>query len=111
MILSKDYKDGKYVVFKKEEFDQWWGQGSVGGTKHNVPAPEFLDDTVVIRLQDVFAGPALAAYANSISVAIEAMRMDQPFNQEVIDHLQRVADYFSEQAEEAFANLTKKLPD
>lgn len=67
-----------------------------------------LDDAVVIRRQDVFAAPALDAYANSIQVAL----MLDPGNEHAI-RLREIADYFSEQAAKSWDNNghPRKLPD
>lgn len=93
--------DDKYVVFKRPDFNRWWSQGSVGGTEHRVPAPSALDDAVVIRRQDLFAGPALAAYAACIAMVARA-------NNDA--GLQAVADYFHQQSVAA-GEEGWKLPD
>jgi hypothetical protein len=64
-----------------------------------------LPDAVVIRRQDLFAGPALHSYASSISIASK-LNADP----DLTKGLQGVADYFHDQAvladEEGW-----KLPD
>jgi hypothetical protein len=69
-----------------------------------------LPDAVVIRRQDLFAGPALHSYAAAISIAVKLSRDNGIAKQgnrtvdEVLDdaasirHMQGVADYFHEQA-------------
>jgi hypothetical protein len=92
--------DNKYIVFKRSE----WGQ--VAG-----PAQE-VEDAVVIRRQDVFAPPALDAYANAIQVVIETLQLDasEPRTFELMGRLQYIADYFHDQAAKSWSEQ-RKLPD
>lgn len=69
-----------------------------------------LHDSVVIRLQDRFAPPALDAYANSITIAIETLDA-AGIDGEVVDRLKKVADYFHERAAESWQRDDRKLPD
>jgi hypothetical protein len=97
--------DDKYVTFKREDFNAWWNQTSVGGTRHDVPAPQEIKDAVVIRRQDYFASPALAGYAASIAIAIRLSDDDKKRAE-----LMPVADYFQRQSELA-AEEGWKTPD
>jgi hypothetical protein len=115
----------KYIVFKREDFFQMMGflalppwtdnDGNLIGSDIDC-APlaeqiqakvlEFaLADAVVIRRQDLFAGPALHSYASSISIASK-LNSDP----DLTKGLRNVADYFHDQAvladEEGW-----KLPD
>jgi len=63
-------------------------------------------DAVVIRLQDVFAPPALDSYANSIAIALELIASDG----EQWKSLRAIADYFSEQASISW-DTNRKIPD
>jgi len=99
--------DDKYIVFKKEEFDAWFDWLTENITDTFV-APDELEDAVVIRTQDLFAGPALHAYASSIAVVIEVLR--QFGHVEQADSLVDVSDYLFQRAEEADA-IHGKLPD
>lgn len=130
--------DSKYIVFKRAAFYEmmgrlalppFYGQTSSGrqevAGKHWDCAPMAEDirataercclpDAVVIRRQDIFAGPALEAYANAIQCVIEAM---QQFNithegrsPSTADRLQEVADYFHQQSEKSYG-ASRKLPD
>lgn len=95
--------DEKYVVFKREEFQRWYQTvDSAGGT-----VPMALDDATVIRGQDLFAGPALHAYAASIAIAVKILANTDP---DLAKSLRDVADYFSERAAEA-DEISHKLPD
>ena len=71
-----------------------------------------VDDAVVIRRQDVFAPPALDAYANAIQTSLEILRHSAGVTYEGVDveRLQEVADYFSDQAAKAWTEQ-RKLPD
>lgn len=91
-------RDEKYIVFKRVD--------NTGGI--NIYG-EPLEDAVVIRKQDVFAPPALDAYANSIMVVIEALKVtgSEPG---LVPRLQKIADYFRAQAEDAY-DMQRKLPD
>lgn len=91
--------DTKYVVFKKEEFKQWWLENG----SPTPPTP--LEDATVIRGQDLFAAPALDSYANAIAIAMMVMPAGDERNS-----LSRVADYFHDRAQEA-RMIGYKLPD
>lgn len=106
--------DEKYIVFKRKEFI----------TKMNALRLEVdqsivshiqsgaIDDAVVIRRQDVFAPPALDAYANSITIVIEVLKKSNPdiTTEGLIKGLRDAADYFHEQARESWQTV-RKLPD
>jgi hypothetical protein len=70
-----------------------------------------LDDAVVIRRQDVFAPPALDAYANAINAGVEvASRCGADLSTSRVEDLQRIAEYFHEQAAMAW-DTNRKIPD
>jgi len=96
---------GKYVVIKREDLDAMYnGRESY---KREVLA-KALDGCVVIRLQDVFAAPALHSYAAAMGVATRFMMDGLPAKR----HLQDLADYFHEMAMKAEDEHTdKKVPD
>ena len=94
-------RDDKYVVFKRDEYTRWF-QALQAGSDYDVDLPRYIPDAVVIRTQDVFAGPALHSYASSISVAARLMHDDKD--------LQEIADYFHHRAVEADEG-PRKLPD
>lgn len=102
-------KDEKYVVFKKSEFDAWWQQPTVGGSHHRLPSPEAVHDAVVIRRQDVFAPPALDAYANGITVVLEILKK-VGVSPDIVIPLEAKADYFHAQAHRSW-NTDRKIPD
>lgn len=112
--------DSKFIVFKRSDFNDMLtlahGQLTVtGATK--VLEEGAVDDAVVIRRQDVFAPPALDAYANAIMAAVEISLevsghvggIDE--DPEPVKRLREIADYFHAQAEEAYANSQRKVPD
>lgn len=105
--------DEKYYVFKREDFLQMlgsmglppWTDGviTVEG-KHldcAVLVSQMLEETektrvkdaVVIRRQDLFASPALAAYASCIAIVVRITT-----DLELKKRLLKVADYFHEQS-------------
>lgn len=99
-------EDDKYVVFKRDEFNEW-----LDGDRKDRDLPRYLDDAVVIRRQDVFAAPALDAYANCISAAVQVMKLGgTEYSNGQARRLQNVADYFQAQAEAA-REVLPKIPD
>jgi hypothetical protein len=96
--------DEKYIVFKRDEFNAWWEEHY-----GPLPTPQELEDAVVIRTHDIFAGPALHVYAHSIGLNVR-------YCSEKLTalRLQRIADYFETRATEAdeyAADDTAKIPD
>jgi hypothetical protein len=106
--------DDKYVVFKRDEFEQWLG--TVASPTHPTDPDEYeraasalvVDDAVVIRRQDIFAAPMLECYAASISVAADVIQ--QRGDEVGTKGLRKIADYFQRQADEA-RDTTSKVPD
>lgn len=88
--MSDKLKNEKYYVFKNEK-------GLVGAR---------VEDAVVIRKQDVFAAPALDAYSNAITCAVELMPDDSPHKERLKD----LADFFHQQAVESWI-MDRKIPD
>lgn len=86
--------DQKYIVFKREDFEN---------TSEVLLAE--IEDAVVIRLQDIFAAPALYTYYNSIQVAMTLL----PPNERAA--LLPIADYFHEMATMADKTDHRKIPD
>jgi hypothetical protein len=110
-------ENDKYVVFKSEELIE-------ADKKHLVlgDLPEPLKDAVVIRLQDVFAGPGLFAYASAIQTAIDIMDMEAQMlsmhreetwstDPRTRMQLEELRDFFAEQAQLAVDHPHKKIPD
>lgn len=98
----------KYFVFKKEDWDK-----KIDDNLHDLvfDRAQPIPDAVVIRLQDVFAPPALDAYANAILTAVEIMRADSAgYNSATVERLQRIAEYFQDQALIAW-DTQRKVPD
>lgn len=98
--------DDKYVVFKKEDFveGKTWREGFK-------PDARPLEDATVIRGQDLFAAPALHAYANAMGVAISILKQDdRPTTEAIVERMREVADYFHQRAVEA-EEIGFKLPD
>lgn len=102
--------DDKYVVFKKEKFDFW---AKVG----DLPIDEtiMVRDAVVIRHQDLFAEHGLRAYAGAVITAIDIINeigvdVETEDGTSATHHLQKLADYFNDQADLA-RDATSKIPD
>lgn len=66
-----------------------------------------LDDAVVIRKRDVFAAPALYAYAATIQSVIEVQEASQKVD---TDHLRELVDFFAGEADQA-RRIQGKVPD
>lgn len=96
--------DSKYVVFKRVDVEPYL---VVSGSKL---LQKVLDDAVVIREQDVFAPPALDAYANVILAFVEAVESVDTVPMEETKRLREIADYFHERAVSAW-DRDRKLPD
>ena len=98
----------KYVVFKREDFEHVLRKFSSGTGELALLGEVELNDAVVIRRQDVFAPPALDAYANAITLAAELLEKSGVDN----DHhgLREIADYFHAQAALSW-DTDRKLPD
>ena len=77
---------GKYVVFKRSDFERTLTQDLITRYKELE-----LPDAVVIRRQDKFASPCLLTYAAMISMVAESCpdKIQQA-------ELQAIADYFHE---------------
>lgn len=118
-------KDSKYLVWKRDEMENWMSERATEGLPSPVP------DAVVIRRQDVFAPPALDAYANAMQCVIEAFSRATSGTEiiepnaniegddslsiyftpsEIAKRLQEVADYFHQQAALAYEG-DRKFPD
>ena len=100
----------KYVVFKREDWEAHLDQPGC------MPESLEVDDAVVIRRQDVFAPPALDAYANLITAAIQISQDAAGFipgvdeELEATKRMREIADYFHEQAQISYDTF-RKLPD
>lgn len=96
----------KYIVFKQDEFDRW---ANSLGENDMERMPLGLQDAVVIRRQDVFAPPALDAYANAMQTCVEVLcNGSKPTG--TAERLQDIADYFHDQAAKSWTEQ-RKLPD
>lgn len=121
--LNQPTEDDKYVIFKREDWDHYMSpieMGRMGVDPMNairLLEDRAIPDGTVIRRQDVFAPPALAAYANGIGVALAVEQVSSGMPREVNEvgrNLQRTADHFQRQSELAYeehANGYGKLPD
>lgn len=103
--------EAKYITFKASEFREACLQRR---ERSDIPASEVLldvahlDDAVVIRQKDIFAGTALHAYSAAVQNAVEIM---EGLGARVPDYLYDLRDDFAELAEGADAHKAKRLPD
>jgi hypothetical protein len=104
-------ENDKYVVFKRGEFD---GIHSLE-LKEGAKLPKPLEDAVVIRRQDIFAGPGLFSYANAIQTAIDLIGAPGELGTvsalNELAKLEELRDFFWEQAMMASHEPNKKVPD
>lgn len=117
-------KNEKYVVFKREDWDEVMRRTQAINDDRTQGLPPVsplaplmtlnqmeIDDAVVIRRQEVFSGPALAAYAHGIHIAIKVARLHETGEpNETARRLVEIADYFHEQSELAYGE-SFKIPD
>lgn len=99
--------DNKFVVFNRQRL-----LAVMPMDDQKLYMPLQVDDAVVIRQQDIFAGPALHVYSASINAAIMAIKDRDP--KADCRKLQSIADYFHEQATEAdqlAGSEAGKIPD
>lgn len=122
--IVHDSPDQKYIVFTREAFYQLMGQlalpnpdtfgwdgetdcAAIANKVQHFAEQNCLTDAVVIRTQDVFAGPALHAYYSAISLVIKGMVETYGTPNEssnaatILKGLRSAADYLHERAVEA----------
>lgn len=101
--------DGKYSVFKTEEFEK--DVPNAGEAFNHIA----LDDFVVIRFQDIFAGPGLAAYAHAVQTFLDGVHFLDPKNEIITEYekerIEELRDFFSALSDRAFEHPLKKVPD
>lgn len=110
----------KYIVFKRKHWEQFLIDMATPalradtGRKLNALCEGEVADGVVIRRQDAFAPPALDAYSNAITVALnvlsEADGGADIYDAEIPKRLREIADYFHGQAALSW-DAHRKLPD
>lgn len=95
-----DEIEEKYVVFNKAKFDAWLDSSPYSSPNGRV------EDAVVIREQDIFAGPALEMYSAAMTVALRVMVKDHAS----YARLKEIRDYFRRCADRSYEMATK-MPD
>jgi hypothetical protein len=118
-------ENDKYIVFKAGDavYNATTGKYEIEAIKEGGESA-VLHDAVVIRPQDIFAGPGLSAYAASIQTAIDLIKAEIRQQKEHapkqviveedeagIEHLEELRDFFWMQAYEALNREDKKIPD
>ena len=117
-LLPGSEAGAKYAVFKISDYEQLTDVATLQ-RRGISPTQAFrllhgtlIDDAIVIRRQDVFAAPALYSYANSIIVAVKAIKADAGgYNEPLVERLLKIADYFMSEADKAAHENKGKLPD
>ena len=94
-------KDIKYIVFKREDWEAFERDDDPSALELKA-----LEDATVIRGQDLFAAPALDAYAAMIGIVMKFGGMTPETRKE----LQQAADYFHDRANES-RDIAFKTPD
>jgi len=89
--MADEVKDEKYIVFKRSDWEE--ASQNLGSAW----TPEPVDDAVVIRTRDIYAGPAFHAYAHAAMTTLEFMTEHSPIREEI----DPVVNYFLDRAEEA----------
>ncbi len=98
-----DSIEEKYIVFNKAKFDLWMGDAERRGY---LPPIENVNDAVVIREQDIFAGPAFEMYAAAITTALRLL----PREDDTVTRLTQIRNYFRRCADRAYEKPSK-VPD
>lgn len=102
-------QDEKYIVFKREVFDQFLVNCSIpalspqmGERLNDLLTNGLVEDAVVIRTGDEIAPPVLDLYSSMYRVLADYMKTDGMI---------AAADYFHQRAVEAWERDDRKLPD
>lgn len=103
-------QDHKYVTMKEADWENMLSlvRSAHGSKTARACLERVVEGAVVIRTQDVFAGPALHSYAANIGLVAKIMRKAGMTEQ--ARSLQSTADYFHDAALAADAT-DGKLPD
>lgn len=111
-IPDATIRDEKYVVFKRSDLAdlrEYFKRNRNFAPHLDAIMEKQLDDAVVIRTQDIFAGPALHGYAAALAIAVRVWSF-APGHEREVASLQSIADYFHERAVEADEG-PRKIPD
>lgn len=116
MAARDRISDGKYVVFKVDDFYcavqglfELWGKIEVG-TIEDVVEQFVVQDATVIRDQDMLSATTLDAYADACLLVSDLLSGMDAAKDKVNDMMDR-ADFFKARAERARQSSIKKLPD
>lgn len=121
--MVDEIKNEKYIVMSRADFENWqsasnhwWGHEirptlTPQATIEPPPLPMVLEDAVVIRRRDIFAGPGLYAYSHAIQTAIDLMDIAGNWEPDERESLEALRDFFADQAQLAVDSPNKHLPD
>lgn len=107
--------DGKYVVFKVEEFYQFCAQlwdkafNQENTVIEDVAEPFVVPDATVLRDQDILTAPALNSYADAALTVHDILEGHSP--RQFLDSLQERAEFFRARAMRAQLATNRRLPD
>lgn len=101
--------NGKYVVFKAENWDDF-KEGILSEKQVEYMETALVKDAVVIRRQDIFASSGFYAYAQAIHTAIEMVEQLGFPSITKLRELREIAEYFMNQGDAAKL-AQHKLPD
>lgn len=96
--MADQVKDEKYIVFKRSDWEAFERETEFNyHPQSTTGVPEAVEDAVVIRTRDIYAGPALHAYAHAAMTTLEFMTKHSLIREEI----DQVVNYFLDRAEEA----------
>ncbi len=107
--------DGKYVVFKIEDFYQFctqlWDKAfkQENTVIEDVAEPFIVPDATVLRDQDILTAPALNSYADAALTVHDILEGHSP--QAFLDSLHKRAEFFRARAMRAQLATNRRLPD
>lgn len=108
--------DGKYVVFKVEEFYEFarelWNLGwdHDSSSVEEIAEPLVVMDATVLRDQDILTAPALNSYADAALTVADLLRHFHVNGEQYPTLIER-ADFFRARAMRAQQAPNRRLPD
>lgn len=103
----------KYVVIKRSDLVELREKFTMNPNyieAFNILEDQNIEDAVVIRRRDTFAYSAFNSYAGSVITALEVMEIASVVEASQMEYLYSLADYFSDQANQA-RQTPSKVPD
>lgn len=106
------YND-KYIVLRRDDIRLTHVEHEVVEFSGEFNSEQIIQDAVVIRTRDVFAGAGLMAYAGAVETAIELMNFSGLVSIGGVNKVQlrALADFFHDKAHEAQESAERRVPD